>query len=241
MSDLITSPIIAHDLSVGKVCGECGEYKLFLGFYRQKPNGFRSICKKCSHKIHHEWARKNKIQLKEYMEKYKANNPDYRERANCKRRDDRKEALSGDGAELFLEKKRDEFNRWKNKDIDRYKERNRKGQLAKKGVTQLWYEEKLTEQSGSCAICGTSNPGFAGAVNHFAVDHDHSCCPSKKACDKCFRGLLCSSCNTRLAHLEEEIWTVKAVAYLDKYADRKKSGIRIVVCNVVGKKDEDVA
>jgi hypothetical protein len=38
----------------------------------------------------------------------------------------------------------------------------------------------------------------------FAVDHDHSCCPGRKACGKCIRGLLCANCNQGLGKFKDD-------------------------------------
>ena len=50
-----------------------------------------------------------------------------------------------------------------------------------------------------------------------AVDHDHSCCPGKKSCGKCVRGLLCSMCNSGLAFFQDDPRRLfSAVKYLEQ-------------------------
>lgn len=83
----------------------------------------------------------------------------------------------------------------------------------KYGITYEDYERMLAEQGGCCAICGSSDSGGRG---RFHIDHDHSCCPTQKTCGKCLRGLLCSTCNTRLGIVESE-WFAKARNYLLHY------------------------
>lgn len=49
----------------------------------------------------------------------------------------------------------------------------------------------LLLQEGKCAICGAPSPD-EGAMH---IDHDHACCPGKRSCGACVRGLLCNRCN----------------------------------------------
>ena len=50
---------------------------------------------------------------------------------------------------------------------------NRERMLYNKyGVTQEWFDAKLAEQHGGCAICG--NPTPDSLRNHLYVDHDHA-------------------------------------------------------------------
>lgn len=75
----------------------------------------------------------------------------------------------------------------------------RRSLIAKFGITPEQYDELLQRQNGVCAICDEA-PG----KRRFAVDHDHSCCPTQKTCGLCIRGLLCSNCNTALGLLKED-------------------------------------
>ena len=81
-----------------------------------------------------------------------------------------------------------------------------------------YYDAVLLAQSGGCAICGPKEPG--GYQNRsFHFDHDRKCCPGKKTCGKCLRGLLCSECNTALGLVKENPERLQAmVLYLAKYA-----------------------
>ena len=90
-----------------------------------------------------------------------------------------------------------------------------KDRMNRYGASEEWYQQKFNEQGGRCAICGEPQKTM-----RLAVDHDHDCCPSKKACDKCRRDLLCTKCNNRLGILEQKEWMEKAHAYLAKWDSR---------------------
>lgn len=79
------------------------------------------------------------------------------------------------------------------------------------GITATQYREMLQSQGGGCAICGQAHPD--GRV--LVVDHDHSCCPTQRACGNCVRGLLCTVCNMYLGGLGEDIDRLASmIAYL---------------------------
>lgn len=57
------------------------------------------------------------------------------------------------------------------------------------GISIELYELMLAAQDGRCYICQRKS------AKHLSVDHDHTCCPGKKTCGNCIRGLLCQGCN----------------------------------------------
>jgi hypothetical protein len=90
-------------------------------------------------------------------------------------------------------------------------------------ITQARYDELLAEQNGGCKICGTKEPGGMGA---FHIDHDHSCCPGKKCCGKCIRGLLCRRCNDTLGKVSDSIELLQAmIQYLEKFKCEAKTNV----------------
>ena len=109
--------------------------------------------------------------------------------------------------------------------------------LHKHGTNLEEYTERLSKQDGHCALCPAilSNNG-----DRLSIDHNHECCSGKYSCGKCSRGLLCSTCNSRLGYLEQlmkdfpferraqvevslrnsvspDSWTYRALKYLKEY------------------------
>jgi hypothetical protein len=87
------------------------------------------------------------------------------------------------------------------------------GALRKFNITRAQYDELLTEQGGTCAICfGQSRNG-----DRLSVDHDHNCCPERgRSCGSCIRGLLCSDCNRAIGMMRDDPERLrKAATYLE--------------------------
>lgn len=82
--------------------------------------------------------------------------------------------------------------------------------LKMKGISQERFDSMMIEQGGSCAICFKAlTPPTAN------IDHDHSCCPGKRSCGKCVRGLLCQGCNYGIGHFADSITNMQsAIDYL---------------------------
>lgn len=80
-------------------------------------------------------------------------------------------------------------------------------------LDDITYQAILHAQNNSCAICyqpfGDSPPN---------VDHDHLCCPGKRSCGKCIRGLLCGHCNKAVGLFEDDPDTLYSAA---RYLTRK--------------------
>jgi len=74
------------------------------------------------------------------------------------------------------------------------RERGRRRNLRRYGLTEDQYRVVLDKQGGGCAICGATEPGRKGDRN-FCVDHDHR--------TGVMRGLLCHCCNQAIGHLKD--------------------------------------
>lgn len=67
------------------------------------------------------------------------------------------------------------------------------------GLEPGQFDAMLDKQDGKCAVCQES---FGDTTPH--VDHDHTCCPGRRACGKCIRGLLCGRCNSGLGSFKDD-------------------------------------
>ena len=91
-----------------------------------------------------------------------------------------------------------------------YRDANR---MSRFGMTAGDYARVLADQGGGCAICHTEDMGKRLS---FSVDHDRSCCPGDKACEKCVRGILCTRCNTGLGQARDDVEILTSmVGYLN--------------------------
>lgn len=70
-------------------------------------------------------------------------------------------------------------------------------------ITDAEYDQRLAEQGGGCAICGTPPK-----TRRLAVDHDHK--------TGAIRGLLCHRCNRTLAAWVTPAWLRHASDYLER-------------------------
>lgn len=64
-------------------------------------------------------------------------------------------------------------------------------------------------QRGLCYLCGDPLPDDRYFL---AVDHDHRCCPPKKSCSVCRRGLTCHSCNVLIGHAKDDPDRLRRIA-----------------------------
>ncbi len=82
------------------------------------------------------------------------------------------------------------------------------------GITLDEYESLLSLQRERCAICGTLNGNARNG--QWNVDHDHKTGE--------VRGLLCTSCNLRLAVLDNPDWMRKANRYIEASSPNRDMG-----------------
>lgn len=88
-------------------------------------------------------------------------------------------------------------------DDETRRQKRRRANIGRYGITVERYDEMLAAQHGVCAICGKPPSGKGTSGQSLHVDHDHSCCPGTKSCGECVRGLLCSNCNMGIGYLKD--------------------------------------
>jgi len=183
-------------------CSKCKEIKPFDQFSKNRTryNGRASACRSCAVLITAEWQRNNPDKVFARNKRWKDAHPEHVILQRSLYSREKRHRMKRDQPELLIAKERART-------------------CGNRGVTVDWYEARLSEQYGGCAICGRPDNY---SRNNFSIDHDHSCCPAKAACMKCVRGLLCTLCNATLHKLEMTPgWIEKAKAYLEKYAKRE--------------------
>ncbi|MCH5645168.1 endonuclease VII domain-containing protein [Gordonia sp. ABSL49_1] len=77
------------------------------------------------------------------------------------------------------------------------------------GITPEEYSAALDR---GCEICGDR-------PDSLHVDHDHSCCPSRKSttCGGCVRGMICGPCNRALGMMRDDPERLRrAILYLER-------------------------
>jgi hypothetical protein len=149
-----------------------------------------------------EQRERQQARMRDYLPKWHAAHPDYRKRA---------EVLT--------------YNReWKRRDRVLHPGKVRRQQATTRikrqyGISIDRYEELLAAQQGVCAICHQPERVVINAViAMLGVDHDHSCCPGKRSCGKCVRGLLCSRCGRGCGVLGDNPVTLRAAAdYMESW------------------------
>jgi hypothetical protein len=97
-------------------------------------------------------------------------------------------------------------------------EKQREMGLKKLTLTIQQYDTLLAAQNGVCAICKQPNSN----EKRLSVDHDHRCCPGKRSCGRCVRGLLCTNCNHALGKFRDlPAVLFAAFAYILKHAEKE--------------------
>ena len=80
--------------------------------------------------------------------------------------------------------------------------RYRHGSDVAEAFAAMW-----SEQDGCCYLCG--RPLIREKTD---IDHDHTCCPDRKSCAYCRRGLTCPRCNKLIAFADDDPALLRRIA-----------------------------
>lgn len=187
--------------STTKPCNRCGSAKPFSDFNKRtvSPDGLQPICRDCE----------KSTKAVRYLRN--------------------REAVRAKQREYYLMNSRvitERAAKWQNDNPDRVKSsrlsryaRNPDGQRNRQlkcdfNITLADYNEMLADQGGVCAICEKC----CASGMRLAVDHDHGCCPGKKSCGRCVRGLLCRDCNVSMGKFGDDSRLLRRAAdYLEEH------------------------
>lgn len=76
-------------------------------------------------------------------------------------------------------------------------------------LDKVAYLSLVEAQGGKCGACKR-------ITTNFEVDHDHACCPGRRTCGECVRGLLCQRCNKALGLVNDDVDVLNGlIDYLD--------------------------
>jgi hypothetical protein len=80
------------------------------------------------------------------------------------------------------------------------------------------FEALWAKQEGLCASCCLPMQKGGKETDSVCVDHDRSCCPGKRSCGKCVRGLIHRNCNLVLGYAKDDLHVLRsAIAYLERW------------------------
>ena len=216
----------SNDPEATKVCADCGIRKKLSEF---RPDGRAQLgvakrCIECS-PVPAETRKCTICGVEKPIDQFaedRRGDRTYRRNQCTSCRNKRKQANKTDADR---EKQREYQRAWYQRNKHKQKKQMRENHLLTRyKMTEVEYEEKLAEQGGGCAICGSDDPGKLTAkgrqMKSFAVDHDHNCCDNDdgRTCGNCVRGLLCHPCNQGMGALKDDPSLLQAaIDYLKSY------------------------
>ncbi len=89
--------------------------------------------------------------------------------------------------------------------------------IQRKGLYNIDFDTMWAEQQGLCACCSEPMLPTGREMDSVCVDHNRACCPDKKSCGKCVRGLIHWRCNLMLGYAQDKPEALRCAAeYLEK-------------------------
>lgn len=87
-----------------------------------------------------------------------------------------------------------------------------------KSVYKIDFNVFWEGQGGLCASCHLPMKNGGKEPDSVCVDHDRRCCPGKKSCGKCVRGLIHRNCNLVLGYANDDSKILQsAIEYLARW------------------------
>ena len=80
---------------------------------------------------------------------------------------------------------------------------------ANHGMSPEEWDLRWTSQEGHCCYCGDE---LSRERRQTQVDHDHTCCPPRKSCQHCRRGLACQRCNALIGRVGDDPDLLESIA-----------------------------
>lgn len=209
-----------------KWCNRCEQFRPVADFDRHGPSGYQSYCRGCSNAYHRSRYQPRPRMVttritKQGVVEYRCPRCELWQAAgewswsagkrssSCKACRRLRSRTRGVTEPVKAAKRR----RWNQAPDDERLQRQAvafKSKLARQyNMTLEQYWQLVQEQGGRCGICDR----LPKDDQRLQVDHDHRCCAGPKSCGRCVRGLLCGSCNGKLALVE---YFPNAVAWLDR-------------------------
>lgn len=168
-----------------KTCIKCNETKPYKYFYKNKreKDGLDYYCKICrvgtALKSHRGGVRKKKCSIEECESVHYA-------KSYCRNHYTR----------LYRHGTTNLLNTRKKKTYDVAYQRA----VHLRNTFKLTVEKYEEMAKDGCHICGKE----ALPYKYLHVDHDHNCCPGKRSCGLCVRGILCDACNGAVGQYEND-------------------------------------
>ncbi len=199
-----------------KTCSKCKQEKSVIGFSKDstKIDGLYSSCKECSLEKNRIYRQSHKVEISQWHEKYRLENPEkYKARATKSRLKNKEARNARIKAKYHANPEKSkqiyEAEYQMNKTKKSYQLRMRNSTLKRLyGITIEDFDAMYIEQGGCCAICGTHQSEMD---RRLSIDHNHK--------TKQVRGLLCRKCNAGIGHFDDNLEILKnTIKYLEMEA-----------------------
>lgn len=93
------------------------------------------------------------------------------------------------------------------------------------GLSAASYRVILAEQGHCCAVCEV--PAAESRIA-LTVDHDHMCCPTRRSCGNCIRGLICDTCNRAIGLMRDSAHSLRRAAeYLERHEVKQFTRVQL--------------